>query len=75
MLVGYQGVAGGGIRIDAVGSADEGGDVTEGVGPNGADVFGQRVDIILYHAGIGKAPEAELQLPRVVPLASGGMFV
>jgi Protein of unknown function (DUF3168) len=48
-LVGFQGEVAG-LRIDSIGTADEGGEVTENIGPDNSAVFGQRVDVIISHA-------------------------
>lgn len=39
-----------GLRIDTATPEDEAGDVEEDIGPNGARVFRQRLDVIVYHA-------------------------
>lgn len=48
-LEGYHATVGG-LRIDAISIDDEGADLEEGVGPGGAPLYRQRLDLIVYHA-------------------------
>lgn len=38
-----------GLRIDAISTEDEGGDAEVDIGPNGATVFRERLDFIIFH--------------------------
>lgn len=49
LLEGFAGLVAG-LRIDAVSTADEAGDLEEGVGPGGVSLYRQRLDFIVYHA-------------------------
>lgn len=49
MLEGYHATVGG-LRIDAISTEDEGASVETDIGPNGAAVYGQRLDAIVHHA-------------------------
>jgi|SRR5688572_2577699 len=49
MLEGYHATVGG-LRIDAISTDDEGADIEEGVGPGGAPLYRQRLDLVVYHA-------------------------
>jgi hypothetical protein len=48
LLEGFDGIAAG-LRIDGIGTDDEGADVEEGVGPGGSDLFRQRLDFMIPH--------------------------
>lgn len=49
MLEGYHAAAVAGLRIDAISTDDEGGDAEVDIGPNGATVFRERLDLIVFH--------------------------
>jgi hypothetical protein len=48
MLEGYHNTIAG-LRIDAISTEDEGASAETDIGPNGAVVFGQRLDVIVFH--------------------------
>jgi hypothetical protein len=48
LLEGYTGISSG-LRIDAISTEDEAGDLDPDVGPGGAPLYRQRLDFIIYH--------------------------
>lgn len=49
LLEGFAGTVGG-LRIDAISTDDEAGEFEAGIGPGSANVYRQRLDLIMYHA-------------------------
>jgi hypothetical protein len=49
MLEGFGGTVVAGLRIEAISTDDEGADLEEGVGPGGAPLYRQRLDLIMFH--------------------------
>ena len=49
LLEGFHGTVDG-LRIDAISTEDEGNEVETDIGPDGATLFRQRLDVIVYHA-------------------------
>jgi hypothetical protein len=47
-LEGYHGMANG-LRVDAISTEDEGASVETDIGPNGAAVYGERLDVVMFH--------------------------
>jgi hypothetical protein len=48
LLEGFSGTVAG-LQVDFISTEDEGASLEEGVGPNGAPVYGQRLDFFLAH--------------------------
>jgi hypothetical protein len=48
LLEGFSGIVGG-LQIDFISTEDEGASFEEGIGPEGANVYGQRLDFFFAH--------------------------